>query len=242
MTSRPDLTLVTPAHNEAGTIAETVRAWTAELKRLGIAFEWLIFDDGSRDETGAILEALARELLELHVIRQTNKGHGPTVLAGYRQARGRWTFQIDGDDEIGPAPFASFWQARDRFDLIVGRRRGRALSPGRRALTTASRTGVRLLFGGSLHDPNAPFRLMRTDAVAPLVAALADTTFAPNVILSGLAARRGLRVGEIEVVSRPQPARRAAGWNVLGTAWKVFLQALAARRKSPGPQDPNTTS
>lgn len=230
MTSRPDLTLVTPVHNEAATIAATVRLWTAELTRLGITFEWLIVDDGSSDETGAILEGLARGRPDLHVVRQPNKGHGPTVLAGYRQARGLWTFQIDGDDEIGPEPFFQFWHARDRYDLIVGSRRGRALSPSRCALTTASRTAVRLLFGGSLRDPNAPYRLMRTDAVAPLAARLPADTFAPNVILSGLAAKSGLRVGEIDVPSRPQPARRAAGWNVFGTAWKVFRQALAARR------------
>lgn len=230
MTSRCDLTLVTPAHNEAATIGGTVRAWAAELGRLGIAFEWLIVDDGSTDDTGAILEALARDVPELRVIRQANRGHGPTVLAGYRQAQGRWTLQIDGDDEIGPGPFGLFWEARERFDLIVGRRRGRALSPGRRALTAASRTAVRLLFGGSLHDPNAPYRLMRTEAVAPLVAGLPETTFAPNVILSGLAAKTGLRVGEIEVASRAQPARRSAGWNVARVAWTVFRQALAARR------------
>src|SRR5262249_56214122 len=104
--SRPELSIVMPVYNEAAVIGDVVTSWLRELERLGIGYEFLAYDDGSRDESGRILERLGERVPGLVVSSQANAGHGSTILRGYREARGDWVFQVDSDDEIGPANFA----------------------------------------------------------------------------------------------------------------------------------------
>jgi len=196
--------------------------------RLGIPCELLVHDDGSTDETASILEHLASEIPELTLRRHENRGHGPTILAGYREATAPWVLQVDGDDEMGPAAFEGFWRVREQADLIVGRRVGRHAATTRRLLTRASTLAIRFLFGGGPSDANCPYRLMRRSVLGELVAALPAGTFAPNVIVSGLAARRGFRIIEQDVECRTNAGDRRANWNIARAALLSSVQALAA--------------
>jgi glycosyltransferase involved in cell wall biosynthesis len=232
MSSVPELSLVVPAYNEAPRIADVLRGWNQETRRLGIRCEILVYDDGSTDATPSVLKELAGELASVTVRRHTNRGHGPTLVAGYRAATGRWVLQVDGDDEIGPGPFEPLWQVRDRYDLIIGRRRGRRLSLSRRLLTLLSRCGVGLLFGWRLSDVNSPYRLIRRDKLVELLDDVPPDTFAPNVAIAGLALSRKFRVLERDVPCRPSLQRRNAHWNVLTAGTVTFTQLLATARRS----------
>jgi glycosyltransferase involved in cell wall biosynthesis len=214
-----ELMLVLPAYDEQEVIAQTLAEWREVLDRLEIDFEIHLYDDGSRDETAALALAAAAVEPRLVVHRQSNRGHGPTLLRGYREAMAAavpWIAQADGDAEIPPLEFAELWARRAEFDLLVGRRRGHR--PRSRALiSSAARTSVRMLFGGGIHDVNSPFRLWRTAALAPLVETLSPSLFAPNVVLSGLAARRRLRRLEISVAFRPRNSSLVGRRLLLGT-------------------------
>jgi len=159
----PTLTVVMPAYNEAGAIREVVTAWDRQLGTLGVPYEIRVYDDGSRDGTGDLLAALGRERPAVAAIRQANRGHGPTILRGYREARGEWVFQTDSDDEMGPESFPLVWQRRHDADVVLGYRDGRASPPARRLVTAVARWTVRLGFGARVRDPNAPYRLYRRE-------------------------------------------------------------------------------
>ena len=62
-------------------------------------------------------------------------------------------------------------------------------------ITGVSRLTVRTLFGAGVHDVNSPYRLIRGTSSRPS-SRMPGEPFAPNVILSGLAVRAGLRIGE----------------------------------------------
>jgi len=212
-----------PVYNEAAVIADVVTSWLRELERLGMDYELLAYDDGSRDETGRILERLGERAPGLVVTRQANSGHGPTILRGYREARGEWVFQVDSDDEMGPESFAELWQQREGYDLLVGRRHQRNAPLPRRLITRLARVTVRALFGRAVTDVNAPYRLMRRSCLVALLSAIPAKTFAPNVIISGLAARRGLRAREIEV---PHRGRRTGTVSIV--RWRLWKAAVLA--------------
>jgi glycosyltransferase involved in cell wall biosynthesis len=93
-----------------------VMEWIAELERLGISFEVLAVNDGSRDGTGAALRRLAENHADrVTPLEKANAGHGRACRAGYAQAveRGaQWTLQIDSDGQCDPAFFAAFWKER----------------------------------------------------------------------------------------------------------------------------------
>jgi dolichol-phosphate mannosyltransferase len=246
MPHTPALTVVMPVYNEAAAIGEVVRSWTTELDRLGIDYELRVYDDGSRDQTPVVLEQLSNELPRLLVTRHSNRGHGPTILRGYREARGEWVFQTDSDGEMEPVSFGRLWEKRADYDFLFGIRAGRVWTPPRWVMTRASRLAVRLLFGGGVADVNTPYRLMRREALQPLLLSLPDDLFAPNVILSGLAVRRGLRIFEIDV---PHQGRRTGKASLTGLrklvkpATRSLRQTLAiARRKDPddAPARPRT--
>jgi dolichol-phosphate mannosyltransferase len=222
--SRPELSIVMPAYNEDAVIAEVVTAWLQELERLGIDYEFLVYDDGSRDETGRILERLAWQQRGLMVTRKANSGHGPTILRGYREAIGEWVFQVDSDDEMGPEHFAGLWEQRDDYDLLIGRSQHRDSLLARRLITAMSRATVWTLFGSAVTDVNTPYRLIRRSSLIALLSMIPDGTLAPNAIISGLAARSGLRVREVAV---PHHGRRTGtGSIVRGHLWKAAVRTL----------------
>jgi dolichol-phosphate mannosyltransferase len=244
MTHSPALTVVMPVYNEAAAIGDVVRAWAKELDRLGIDYELRVYDDGSRDNTATVLEELSHEVPRLLVTRHTNRGHGPTILRGYREARGEWVFQSDSDGEMEPDSFSLLWDRRADYDFLFGIRGGREWTPPRWVMTRASRLAVRMLFGKGVLDVNTPYRLMRRERLAPLLAPLPDDLFAPNVILSGLAVRNHLRIYQTEV---PHQGRRTGTASLAGVrklikpAMKSLRQTREiARAKTVAPPAPGT--
>lgn len=232
----PELSVVIPAYNEAAGIAGLVRAWTDEISSLGIAHEVLVYDDGSTDGTAGELERVAGERPAVRPASHPNRGHGPTVLRGYREARGAWVLQVDGDGEIAPEHFAALWARRDDGDLLLGRRVGRRDGAARAIVSTVARASVRLLFGGRVHDVNSPFRLVRRAALVGLLSQVPDQAFAPNVLLTGLACRRGLRVVEIAVPNEGRRWGRAslASWGLWRKAAIALRQTAALARAREG--------
>src|SRR2546425_8397045 len=190
----PTLTVVMPAFNEAGAIREVVSGWDRQLGTLGVPYEIRVYDDGSRDGTGDLVAAVARERPCVAAVRQTNRGHGPTILRGYHEARGEWVFQTDSDDEMGPESFPLVWERRHEADIVLGFRDGRAAPPARRLVTAVARWAGRLCFGARVRDANAPYRLYRRVALERLLAAVPPDAFAPNVILTGPVYRAGYRI------------------------------------------------
>ena len=238
------LSVVMPVYNEEQGIATVVARWTRMLDRLGISYEFLLYNDGSKDGTGTRLDEIAARYPGVRAIHQTNRGHGPTILRGYQEARGEWVFQTDSDDEIPADAFEKVWQARDGQQAVFGIRTGRPSSSGRRLLTAGAALAVRALFGRGPHDTNVPYRLVRRDVLAQFVSRIPSDTFAPNVIMSGLAARDRIRFAEVPV---PAVARQLGQTTIIGLkTLKVGLRAakqtlgvgLSARRvKRAEPQE-----
>jgi glycosyltransferase involved in cell wall biosynthesis len=208
-----ELTVVVPVHNEEDAIGGVLASWSADLERLGIDYRITVYDDGSTDGTPRVLRELAGRNPRLSVFRHENRGHGPTILRGYREARAPWILQIDGDGEMASSHFAALWQRRESADWIVGTRQDRVGALVRRLVSAGSRAAVRLLIGKGVRDVNSPYRLMRREALLPLLDLVPQGAFAPNVLLSGLAARAHLRVVEIPV---PHLGRRSGRASLRG--------------------------
>jgi len=219
--SGPELSVVMPVYNEADAVEPVVRAWVEELDRLTICYEFLVYDDGSRDQTADVLRRIANERSQIVVKSHGNMGHGPTIRKGYREATGDWVFQIDSDDEISPSAFEQLWTRRADYDLLLGCRQGRQATIARRIISFGSRSVVRLLFGRGLWDVNTPYRLVRRSALTAMLPGIPARAFAPNVIMAGLAVRDRLRVYQIWV---PHQQRRVGTGSIVG--WRQWRTAL----------------
>jgi len=96
-----ELSVVLPAYDEADNIGAVVERASLHLRRLGIAHELVVVDDGSRDGTAALLAELRRSVPELRsVVHATNQGYGSAIRSGVRAARGRYVLLSDGDGQF----------------------------------------------------------------------------------------------------------------------------------------------
>lgn len=217
------LCVVMPVYNEEAAIGSVLQKWDDALSALGIDYEIRPYNDGSKDNSLAVMRKVAEGRKTISVRDKPNGGHGNTILTGYREASADgfdWVFQVDSDDEMGPEKFSELWAIRGDYDFLVGKRDGRVQSLPRKIVSIISRLCVRLFYGKSIWDVNAPYRLMRVSVFKDFYGKIPMTTFAPNVILSGLAAKHKLRCFEIPV---PQHDRTTGEVSI--KKWKLFKAA-----------------
>jgi glycosyltransferase involved in cell wall biosynthesis len=126
MDAAPDISVVLPAHNEAGNIAPMCAALADVLRPLG-RYEIIFVDDGSRDGTLAALRAAARDGVR-YLSFTRNFGHQAALRAGLRHAAGRAVIVMDADFEHPPElipQLVAIWRAGTK---IVATRRDDAAS------------------------------------------------------------------------------------------------------------------
>lgn len=226
------LCVVMPVYNERASIGPVLRKWHTALTGLKIDFVIRPYNDGSKDDSLSVMRAVAQDLDNIDVKDKANGGHGHTILTGYRQAVADgfdWVFQVDSDDEMGPEKFAECWNRRGDYDFLVGYRDGRLQAFTRKAISFVSRFVVRLSFGKSIWDVNSPYRLMRVSYFKSAYFQIPDGAFAPNVILSGIAANDDCRRFEFSV---PQHDRVTGvvsikKWKLLKAVITSFVQTIS---------------
>ena len=230
---KPELTVVVPVYNEEACIREVLSGWIRELKKLSINFQIIALNDGSKDQSGKILDHMAAEFPEITCINKPNSGHGPTILTGYQKAsqNSTWIFQIDSDDEMGPESFYELWRKRESHDFLLGRRDQRRQPLSRKIISWASRSVIHVFYGSRIWDVNSPYRLFRTEVFKDILCRIPAGTFAPNLILTGFCSLKKLRVLEIPV---PQAARKTGEisirkWRLLQASLRAFLQTIIFR-------------
>jgi glycosyltransferase involved in cell wall biosynthesis len=113
--ARPaDTSVIVPALNEEGAIAEVV----ARLQSGGPWHEIIVVDDGSTDATGE----RARAAGAIVVRHPYNKGNGAAVKSGIRRATGDVVLIVDGDGQHRPADAARLVSGIGEYELVVGAR------------------------------------------------------------------------------------------------------------------------
>ncbi len=225
-----DLAVVIPVYNEAGAIAEVVEDWAQTLRNLGVQFEIHAYNDGSTDNSLDLLQNLTKSCAELVVHDKPNSGHGPTILQGYREnAHHPWIFQVDSDNELMAADFESLWEQRDQYDFLIGKRSQWSQPLPRKVISWISRRIIHLFYRTPVWDVNAPYRLMRSEIYAPFYQQIPMDTFAPNLIISGIAGKKKLRVFQINVVHHHRTTGQVSikKWKLLKAAFRSFQQSVA---------------
>jgi dolichol-phosphate mannosyltransferase len=130
----PVVTVVVPLFNEQESMAELYRRLGAVLQSLGLPFEILLVDDGSRDSTPRLIDELVhqdRHVAAIHLSR--NFGHQAAISAGIDHARGRAVIVMDGDLQDPPEVLPRFVQKwREGYEVIYAVRRRRKEGPLKR--------------------------------------------------------------------------------------------------------------
>ncbi len=234
MKNNDTLKLIIPVYNEEGAIGLVIEDWTNKLTSLGIEFKIYTYNDGSKDNTSSILHSLAENNKNLVVVDKPNSGHGPTILKGYKDnIDADWLFQVDSDNELKAEDFDKFWNARYEYDFLIGKRINR-VSPLARIITTQiSRIVVSLFYGSGILDVNAPYRLIRVSSFKNHLNKIPNDTFAPNLIVSGIACSKKMRIKQFDVThyNRETGEVSIKKWKLFKAAFKSFKQTIFYRFK-----------
>lgn len=180
------LSVVIPARNESGCIAETIQGVQVTLTEAGIAHEIVVVDDGSCDGTWDLLVALALQVKELKPFQNHGAhGFGRAVTFGLDRIAGDAAVIVMADASENPADIVRYWELLGQgYDCVFGSR----FIPGgttvdypklKWCLNRIANTLVRLLFNIALNDTTNAFKAYRRwviEACRPLDAAHFDLT------------------------------------------------------------------
>lgn len=242
---KEELAVIMPVYNEEGVITDIVTKWLKELDKCGIEYRLHVYNDGSKDKTLEFLNSLVLSNKQLIVYDKKNSGHGPTILGAYRQNIDKdWIFQTDSDNEISPEYFLSLWEKRNDYDFLIGKRQDRCQPISRRIISFISRIAVRIFYGRGIWDVNSPYRLMRTSKLKDTILNIPENTFAPNVVISGVACLKKLKILEVPVAHQNRQTGQVSirKLKLFKAALKSFFQVIIFRfsRASKGALCANT--
>jgi dolichol-phosphate mannosyltransferase len=172
MTQPLKLSVVIPAHNEAGSIRKTVTDVSAALDTEGIDYEVIVVDDGSTDGTGAAVEAVAAEKPRVRTFRSHyGRGFGLAVRAGLDRFEGDAVAIVMGDGSDDPNDLVRYQRLLEEgYDCAFGSR----FLPGsvvrdypkvKLVLNRIVNFGIRVLFGHRYNDTTNAFKAYRREVI-----------------------------------------------------------------------------
>ena len=131
-----DLSVVIPVYNEEDNLPHLWPELRSVLEPLGLTFEVVFVDDGSRDRSAELIRGFRDVDPRVRLVRlKANAGETAATDAGFKAARGRWVVTMDADLQNDPHDIPTLLSP----PRPLGRRHRLARQPGRGRLPRAPR-------------------------------------------------------------------------------------------------------
>lgn len=216
----PSISVILPVYNEAENLRALIPTLATNLEALKLPFEIVVVDDGSTDETAAVLRAA--NLPQIRVVRlRRNTGQTAALMAGITLSRGEILISMDGDLQNDPADIALLLtKLNEGFDVVSGWRTHRQDAPIRRnLLSRVANRFISAVSGIYLHDYGCALKAYRRSALEGVHLYGEMHRFIPIY-----AYWNGARVAEVPV--KHHPRRHGSSHYGLKRIPKVFLDLL----------------
>lgn len=196
------LSVVIPAYNEEDGIEHVINRVLGTqnaLSKIGVALEFIIVDDGSRDKTVTRISEYPQVRLIRHI---KNRGYGAAIKTGFRHATGELLAFLDADATYPPENLPDLCRAalEQHGDMIVASRMSGAKSEmplTRRVGNLAFATLLSLIGNISVRDTSSGMRVIRRECLESLYPLPDGLEFTPA--MSTRAIHENLKVIEVPV-------------------------------------------
>ena len=230
-----DLTLIIPAYNEELRLPPTLERLHAHLSAQAMSYEIVVVDDGSRDETCAVVEEAAARLPNIVLVRQRpNRGKGAAVRRGMLAARGRIRVMWDADCSMPPEELPRLLApiVAGNAEIAIGSRYAAGArtvkQPKYRVMWSrlCNKIIQRFLVPRVL-DTQCGFKAFTAAAALNLFGSATIDGWAFDLEVLALARRRGFSIEEVGVEWKDDERSHV---NPFTDFWKVIGEALTIRR------------
>jgi dolichyl-phosphate beta-glucosyltransferase len=235
----PELSIIIPAHNEAGRILPYLRQITDYFRTHERRYELLVVDDGSTDTTAAVVEGFARFAPAVRLLRlATCQGKGAAVRHGMQSAAGYLQLFADADGATPIEEVSRLEKAlAEGADVAIGSRALAARVPDFAVHARLYRSLLGMLFNAAVQqsgirgisDTQCGFKLFRRIVAQELFGYASIDGFGFDLELLYLAQQRGYRIAEVPVNWTDQPGSKV---RVLRDGYAMLRDLAVIRRNS----------
>jgi len=239
------LSLVLPAHNESENIEIVVERALEVLPLYTPEFEIIVVNDGSRDDTGAIIDRLAAQHRSVRALHHPkNRGYGAALTTGFEASVSDYVMFMDSDRQFDIADLGLLTPFIGKFDIVAGFRKERQDEFHRKLFAETFNLVVRVLFGVHMRDIDAAFKVFRGDMLRSLQLTAPGALI--NTEMQAKLRRQGASLVQIGVNHYPRVAGSATGgsFRVIARAMRESIKLWWQMRSyqppasSPDPRGP----
>jgi len=193
--------VVIPLYNEEQSLEELHRRLTDTLATLSDRFEIIFVDDGSIDNSFAVIKNLHQRDSRVKAVRfRRNFGKSTALSAGFKKARGKIIVTLDADLQDLPEEIPSLLNKLEQgYDLVSGWKKKRKDSLIRKIASWLFNRVTSFFTGVKLHDFNCGLKCYRRELVDELALYGELHRYIPAI-----ANWKGFRVGEVKVGHHPR--------------------------------------
>ncbi|MCR9225478.1 MAG: glycosyltransferase family 2 protein [Hyphomonas sp.] len=173
MIQTPEFSICVPMHNEAGNAEQLVSEIAAALE--GRAYEMVITDDASTDDTRAVLAGLKDTYPQLRVIsHRQNAGQSRALRTAIQHARSPIVGTLDGDGQNDPADLPALYRSLTRADapeglaMVMGRRASRKDSAWKKFGSSFANSIRKRLLRDDCDDSGCGIKVIKRDVFLAL--------------------------------------------------------------------------
>ena len=204
------LSVFFPCYNEQDNIERVVASAVDVLESLGIDFEIIIVNDGSRDNTAQIADKLAAENKNIKAVHhQTNLGYGSALQSGFKAATKEYVFYTDGDGQFDIRELPLLFEYVPDYDIVTGYRIKRQDSLIRKINAFCWTTFVNILFGMKIKDMDCAFKLYKRAIFDDIK--MKSTGALINTEIFARAKNKGYKIFQLGVHHYPRTAGTQTG-------------------------------
>jgi glycosyltransferase involved in cell wall biosynthesis len=220
------ISVIIPAYNDESTVGRLVSDCDCLLQELCNDYEIVVVNDGSKDNTLAVLQETAKKFPKMKLINHpVNKGFGYTIRELYMAGGKDLVFSLPGDYQYAPKELITMAEGLRNADLIIGKRVKRNDPFKRRMQSDVYNFLLRLLYGCSFTDVNS-IKLFRRSIMDKIT--LESQTPFVDAELCVRAAKAGFGVREIAIEHLPRLTTGASGGK-FSVIWETFSDLVKMR-------------
>lgn len=219
----PGLTMFFPCYNEQANVAQVIQEALAVAQANADQYDVVIVDDGSKDETSAIVQKIAAQNPNVRLVRHTvNRGYGEALKSGFASAKYPWVFYSDGDRQFDLSEFPKLTSALANAGIVSGYRIVRA-DPWHRILNAKIfELALGVFMGLHVRDVDCAFKLYKREIFDKIQLKCSGALIDAEVLSK--AQKKGYSIATVGVSHRPRVAGTQTGakLHVIFRAMKEF--------------------